>query len=294
MKASRFSVIIPTHNRAAFIPRALNALVDQTFKDFEVIVADDGSTDDTKAVVSGFFDQLRLRYVRLDPPSGGAARPRNRAVQSSSGEWLSFLDYDDWWHPKKLESLLPSLAAGDVVYHDLESFSSDGRRLGPLRARSVEAPAFRDLMVRHNGLVTSGVSMRRSVFDRAGGFAEVDMEDYDLWLRVGQITDRFVHIPRCLGGYLSHEGSTTQTSLGEVRRVQMIFDRHVAALSVDARPDALAALRYIQGRILLKMGDSPAAVGHFVQALRSRIFIVKFKAFISLLLACAACVRGRI
>src|SRR5258708_6519010 len=113
------TVVIPAYNRLAELERALQSLVTQTCKTFEVVVCDDGSSEDVRGVVSRYADRLRLQYVRIEN-SGSPARPRNAATSLASGTWISFLDSDAWWKPERIECILSALASDvDVVYHKL-------------------------------------------------------------------------------------------------------------------------------------------------------------------------------
>src|SRR5262249_41417720 len=96
------SVVIPTRDRAALLPVAIESALAQRVRDVEVIVVDDGSTDDTEAVLARFRD--RVRHVRQAPE--GVAAARNRGWSEGRGRWIAFLDSDDWWQPEALERAL--------------------------------------------------------------------------------------------------------------------------------------------------------------------------------------------
>src|SRR4030043_1639450 len=98
-----FTVVIPTYNRSAFLKEALQSVLDQTFQDFEVLVIDDHSTDNTKEVVESFYDD-RITYILNDRARGGAGT-RNAGIFRARGEWVAFLDDDDIWLPKRLDLL---------------------------------------------------------------------------------------------------------------------------------------------------------------------------------------------
>src|ERR1700741_4506685 len=97
--APTVSVVIPTYNRALLIRQAIDSVLRQTFSDFEIIVADDGSTDDTEAVVRSYGD--RIRYLRV--PHGGISHPRNAGMAAARGRYFTFLDSDDLLYPYALE-----------------------------------------------------------------------------------------------------------------------------------------------------------------------------------------------
>ena len=140
----RVSVIISTYMRAPLVARCLDSLMAQTFKDFEVLLCDDGSTDDTAAVAERYKGALDLTY-HWDKNFGGPARPRNAGLHLARGDYVAFLDVDDWWAARKLERSVAALDAGaDVVYHDLyvAHSSRNGWRFLRERTQPVPSPAF--------------------------------------------------------------------------------------------------------------------------------------------------------
>jgi len=121
------SVIIPTFNRAREVRRAIQSVLDQSFCDFELLVMDDGSTDNTLEIVSSFKDP-RIHYETAEN-SGGPAIPRNRGIRLAKAKYIAFLDSDDWWEPKKLEKSFKELELGaDIVYHDLWICNKEGQK----------------------------------------------------------------------------------------------------------------------------------------------------------------------
>lgn len=280
----KFSVIIPTYNRAHTLTKCLQSLVDQTFKDFEVIIVDDASKDQTSTIVEEFKTKLDLKYIQNDKPSGGAHLPRNIGAKHAQGEWLSFLDSDDFWYENKLEEVLKHTQKYDVIYHNLDTYNAQGKLKKAQVARQVHNPVFIDLMVKHNALITSATSIKKSIFDKVGGFEIIDLEDYDLWLRVAKITDQFFYLNKILGGYYQGGDNTTQVSEKEISRLENIFRKHSPNLLPKDQTDAACALSYIKGRIYKKMGDKVKAKQCFKESSKSSIAIIKTKSFINLLL----------
>lgn len=105
----KVSVIIPTYNRAHLIGRAIKSVLNQTYKDFEIIIVDDGSTDKTEEVVKDFKDE-RVRYIRREKNKGGSAA-RNTGIKAARGEYIAFQDSDDEWLPEKLEKQMKAFEA---------------------------------------------------------------------------------------------------------------------------------------------------------------------------------------
>jgi glycosyltransferase involved in cell wall biosynthesis len=266
MSTPMVSVIIPTYNRAAEIPRCLDSLVAQTLRDFEVLVCDDGSKDDTGAAVEKYKDRLDVGYHWAEN-FGGPARPRNRGIQLARGRYVAFLDSDDWWAPRKLEKSVAALEAGaDLVYHDMHLVRSAGQTVFWRRARTrpLVQPVFADLLRNSNGLTTSSVVARRELLQRIGGFSEerpwIGWEDFDTWLRLSQHTDRFRRLGEPLGYYWFGGGNISTPgrllmNLGAFR-----------AKYVDGPNAPLARLpdwyHYLMARGCYDGGDLDAAAGH--------------------------------
>jgi glycosyltransferase involved in cell wall biosynthesis len=190
------SVVIPTHNRAAMVAEAFRSVVAQTFRDVEIIVVDDGSTDDTERALAAAGFDARSRYLRQE--HAGVAAARNRGVAASSGEWIAFLDSDDLWLPEKLARQAAFVAAHPAVAacQTDEIWIRDGVRVNPHR-RHLKPSG--DIFLRSLELCLvspSAVLVRRTTFERAGGFDEglAACEDYDLWLRIA--VDTPVHLVR--------------------------------------------------------------------------------------------------
>ena len=207
-KTVNVSVIIPTYNRAEALRRCLDSLINQTYNDFEVLVCDDGSTDDSEKVTNEFISSLTITYL-WNENFGGPAKPRNAGIASASGKYLAFLDSDDWWVPEKLEKSVQALEAGaDFIYHDLYimPFGADKSRFWKRsKTRQVKGSVFADLLLQGNEINNSSVVVRRDLMEQIGGFSEdkklIAAEDYDAWLRVAKLTNSFVRLRGCLGYY---------------------------------------------------------------------------------------------
>jgi glycosyltransferase involved in cell wall biosynthesis len=185
-----FSIVIPTYNRAGKLKLTLDSVIAQTFADFEVLVMDDGSTDNTKAVVEAFRDP-RIRY-EWAPNSGGPATPRNRGIDAARADWVCFLDADDRWYPdklKKVAEIVSTSASVDLVCHnEIMVVLATGRRM-PVKHGPFVPDFYRIMLMWGNQVSTSAVSVRRDFLNKHGlRFNQspnyVIVEDYDMWLRI--------------------------------------------------------------------------------------------------------------
>ncbi|MBN1531680.1 MAG: glycosyltransferase [Spirochaetes bacterium] len=179
-----FSVIIPTHNRCAAVRRAVDSVLSQKYRDFELIVVDDGSDDGTDALAVAYGGALR--YLRQE--NRGVSAARNRGIAAAGGEYIAFLDSDDLWLPGKLAAQRDFIAAhGEFRIHQAEEvWIRNGRRVNPrlrhLKRQGLIFSESLDLCL----ISPSAVAMHRTLFDEYGTFDErlPACEDYDLWLRI--------------------------------------------------------------------------------------------------------------
>ncbi|MCS6288427.1 MAG: glycosyltransferase [Nitrospira sp.] len=208
----RVSVVIPTYNCAKFLGRTIDSALKQTYRDFEIIVVDDGSTDGTQALVAAYKESVRYVYQS----NQGASAARNAALSRASGEFIAYLDADDLWLPDKLARQVEFLDAHstcgfvhtevsvideqDTVLH--ACFNQDTKRPIP------QGQCVRDLLLRSH-IQTLTVLERRTAFDDAGKF---DLrlpvaQDYLHWISVGLQGYGVGYLPEPLGQYRWRAGS---------------------------------------------------------------------------------------
>jgi glycosyltransferase involved in cell wall biosynthesis len=199
----KVSIVIPTYNRAQYLVRAIRSVLDQSFQDFEIVVVDDASTDDTLQTVESFRDP-RIRYLRHDI-NRKEAGSRNTGVQNSQGEYIAFLDDDDAWLPQKLAlqaDLLDksSVKVGVVYCSFLKIDAESGKMLGLWTAEK-RGNVWRSLSEKNWIGIPSTVVVRRECFDTLGLFDEgVEFGlDYDMWVRISTVYEfEFVKEPLVL------------------------------------------------------------------------------------------------
>jgi glycosyltransferase involved in cell wall biosynthesis len=182
------SVVIPTYNNARFLPEALDSLLAQTCRDFELIVVDDGSTDDTEEVLKPYRNLVR--YVRKD--NGGPASARNLGIRQARGQLIAFQDADDIWLPDKLQRQVDYLRDHPnigVVFSDVTFFGAEGRETCCVKQRfSAEAGMTFDNLFHDHFVGMSTVVVRSSCLNEVGLFDEslIGAEDYNLYLRLAK------------------------------------------------------------------------------------------------------------
>jgi len=236
-QGAEVTTIVPAFNSAAWLAQTLDAIRAQSFKNWETIVADDASTDETPRIVQAFCERdARFKYLRMPSNTGGPAGPRNAALARSTTQWVAFCDADDLWHPRKLEWQLEVArsTASDLVCSAIQDFKgpapgSDVVAAGrgqPLRSGRVDLWR----LLGKNIIPGSTVLCRRQAITDAGGFDTsaqlVAVEDYDLWLRLLERGAIATKIAAPLVAYRRLPGSLSSRKLVLAQRVALVLRRH--------------------------------------------------------------------
>ncbi|WP_404790610.1 glycosyltransferase family 2 protein [Altericista sp. CCNU0014] len=210
-----FSVIIPVYNASTYIEQSLNSVFDQSYQDFEVIVIDDGSTDDTAEQVHRFSDRATLRYVHQS--NAGPAAARNTGMKMAAGQFIAFLDGDDLWHPQKLAAHLSRLQNSPRMGMSFNWFEvlygyPDGKRLQPWFFPPTQSTLrWADFLERNWTGTSSTVVVRAECLkDRCGFDPRFRTgEDYHLWLEIAKAGWEIGFIPEILTVYRKRPSSLT-------------------------------------------------------------------------------------
>lgn len=205
------SIIIPVFNGAEDLSGAIESALNQVGCQVEVVVVNDGSTDSTAEVISGYGDRIiAIHQKNLGP--NGLAQTRNNGVLASTGEWIAFLDHDDLWEPNKLKLQLTRAVqdASDVVYTNARNFG-DVERVAEFRSEPSAMPSgdLFELLLMDNFIVMSSAMMKRSLFDQIGGLttSPVLAEDWDLWLKSAAAGAKFSSVREPVTLYRWRPGS---------------------------------------------------------------------------------------
>lgn len=177
-----FSVIIPSYNSNKTILRALKSVVNQTFKDLEIIIVDDGSEDNTKEIIYNFFENTNIKYKYIYQNNSGPSSARNNAIKNSSGKYIAFLDSDDEWHLDKLKIQYNILNYYNTKFISTQYTINDFKDQNNY---SIKQYTFDDFLI-SNIAATPCTIIEKKLFDKVGGFDEklFYSEDYNLWLKI--------------------------------------------------------------------------------------------------------------
>ena len=304
----KVSVIIPCYNYGRYLARAVDSVLSQTFSDFELLVVDDASTDDTALVAQGYADRKLLRLIRRKQNKGLSAA-RNLGMENATGEYLVFLDADDTIAPEKLArqvEFLDKHTAAALVYSDVEYVdeAKHATRYFPgVLARYGKLPqgdVFEELLS-GNFMTVNSVMVRASCVAAAGLFDENlrAMEDWDMWLRIC-MSGGAGYIDSVLASVFVHKNSMSADTV-TMRLAQLSIllklEKSCRAVSLDvlAKQTSLAK-RYLadaynkRGLAAYEAGDFSGAAHSFAQSIRT--CPVQKMAYLKLAMAKLSGLRG--
>lgn len=270
------SVIIPTYNRAAMVQQAIASVLAQTFTDFECIVVDDGSPDDTAAALQPLVAAGRIRYVRQ--ANAGLSAARNHGIREARGAYITFLDDDDIYEPDKLAKQAAYLDAHPdamLVHCWFTKFSEQAANLGLRKPDWFQGQLYPAILSYWRMLMaTPCVMLRREVFDVIGGFDESlrYAEDLDMWRRVARHYAFYI-VPASLVRIRQQVSSMSSDKTQSAAHFRTMLEKAFAddpALPAATRRQALAAMYTSVAQNLLGEGGR-AEIGVARQHLRSAI-----------------------
>lgn len=267
-KVPTVSVIIPTYNRAHLVGRAIRSVLNQTYQDFEVIVVDDGSTDNTEEVVKSFNDS-RIRYVRHEQNRGGAAA-RNTGIKMAQGEYIAFQDSDDEWLPEKLEKQMKVFenapAKVGVVYTGFWSIEGNVKKYSLDREIRHKEGDIHSQILQGNFIATPTAVVKKVCFEKAGMFDErlPRLQDWELWIRVSKYFN-FKVIDEPLGTqYSVGEGIRTDEE-GLIIARKLVLEKHYEEFE-SAGKKVLAKQLFSIGHLLCLFGKINEGREYMVRA----------------------------
>ncbi len=285
------SVIIAAYDADAWIKACLDSILDQTYPALEVIVVDDGSTDDTARIVKSFDNPVKYLYQE----HAGQPSSRNRGIRASAGKFIAFVDADDYWHPRKLELQMKLLRSQGLAWTicDVDWFDSNSGNIVDQPAASLKEGDILEALFLHNFIVSATPVVERNVFEQVGWFNETPEarigEDWDMWLRiaaqfpVGCVHQKLAHLRLHSGSLLA------STSIDErVRGLEGVVERAAARESHRLAPlkgKALGNIYYAAGVQLTRQARYAEAKDYFLRDLRIRPANARSLAYLLLIFA---------
>ena len=288
---SKVSVILPCYNGTQWIADTVNSVLGQTYRNFELIVIDDGSTDNSKEIVSSYLCDERVRYIYQE--NRGFSAAINRGIKESSGDLIGFIGQDDLWLHDKLELQVEYLNNHndvDLVHSSFFVIDPQGRIIG---IRNVEIPnvsskrKFIEKLFLGNFIGFETVLVKRECFDKVGFFDErmVGFSDHDMWLRISGSfnTEGYVNLP--LVKKREHEFQLSKVRMEAVLKDEFIIvrkaiERYPFLKKLERKK--LASLYYIWGTELLRKGKDKEAKQKFLKSIRCQPKLKATAAYFSL------------
>lgn len=279
------SVIIPTYNRAHLLGRAIQSVLEQTYRDFEIIVVDDGSTDNTEEVVKSFNDE-RIRYIRRERNKGGAAA-RNTGIKAARGEYIAFQDSDDEWSPQKLEKQMAVFKRAPlnvgVVYTGFWRIEGNKKVYIPHVMIRQKQGNIHNSLLEGCFVAASTAIVRKDCFTKVGAFDErlPCFQDWELWLRIS----KYYHF-KCINEPLvlsyQSQDSISANKNAVKNALKLVLERHSADIKKNKKTEAKAYFSI--GSHLYWVREFAEARKYFLKAARLHPLNIKFflAAFISL------------
>jgi len=218
------SIVMPTYNQANYLAEAINSVIHQTYKNWELIIVDNFSNDETPNIVKTFSDK-RIIYHKFRN-QGIISASRNIAIKFSKGDLVAFLDSDDVWYPNKLMVCIKNFDDNtDLIGHGLSFF---GIKKGNFFPGPIKKSSKKSLIRNGNCLTPSGTIVRKSLLNEVRGFSEdssfITSEDYHLWIKLSGLGIRMKFIKAILGKYRTHKASNSISVVRHLNSVIAVVD----------------------------------------------------------------------
>ncbi|WP_397599757.1 glycosyltransferase family 2 protein [Silvanigrella sp.] len=274
------SVVIPTFNHAHLIKKCIKSVINQTYQNFEILIINNFSQDNTIEVIDSFKDErIKIYNYKND---GIIAKARNLGIRESNGEYIAFLDSDDSWYESKLINILEEFrfSNADVICHNMNVISFENPPYimysGPQKNAT-----FDNLLFQGNALILSATVLHKNVINKVGFFSEekkfITAEDYEFWLRIAKENLQFSFINKTLGEYLIHQNNATKSFKKNYEATKSVIMEHykdIHFLNKLKLRNRLALLSYTSGRNCERTNRKKAIL-FFVKSIKKNPLIIK-------------------
>lgn len=232
------TVVIPAYNAADFITKTLDSVIIQSFKEYEIIVVDDGSQDNTEEIVNNYMCKYGITGRCIRQENKKIAGARNTGIRAARGEYIALLDHDDLWYPDKLRTIMDEFKLhpeADLICHNL-FITKDGKKVGILKNGPASPNMYKKLLLTRNLLSPSATAFKRQKALEIGGFREnsefITVEDYDFWMRLSKIA-KFHFINKILGEYIIIETGASKKIEYHHRNIEFLLKDHFTSYFGD-------------------------------------------------------------
>ena len=236
-----FSVIIPNYNNAKYLSKAIDSVIHQTYRNWEIIIIDNHSIDGSDEIIQTYLSN-NIRVYKIKN-YGIIAASRNLGIGHSNGQWIAFLDADDWWMKDKLLSCVKILEKNqhDILYHDVWLINNTNKIRYWKRSWSQNLRNnSRSHLIRYgNTIVNSSVVVRKSAINLIGGISEergcIGWEDYDTWLRLAENQKSFCKVDGILG-YYWYGGENVSTPNKIIQNIDEFILKYITIINGESIP----------------------------------------------------------
>lgn len=278
------SVIIPSYNYGHLIKRCIDSILSQTYENFEIIIVDNYSSDNTEQVISSIKDN-RINFIQINN-NGCIAKSRNVGIKYSRGKYIAFCDADDWWDSNKLEECMELFDNYDMVYHKLKIQNSIGSK-SKIVGRSPHSSLSKDILLNGNFINQSSVIVKKEWLEKINYIDEdiniVGVEDCDTWIRLDLIGCKIGYVNKSLG-YL-WVGNSFSASRKQIKKEETLLNRYMHLLTEKEKLRGISTLNLREGRIYHILGDFECAKNKYYKSLNTSNITRIIKVIILLILA---------
>jgi glycosyltransferase involved in cell wall biosynthesis len=274
------TIIIPSYNHGQYIGKAIQSVIDQKYSNWELIVVDNNSTDNTDKIVNGFLDS-RIHIIKIHN-EGIIGKSRNTGILHAKGDWIAFLDSDDCWYPSKLEVVTGAIVSDeklDVICNDELMVNIGNGKSRILRHGPYETNFYRVLLLDGNRLSPSATVVRRAFIEKHNVFFSIlkkyiTVEDYDFWMNLALKNANFKFINEVHGEYTIHGGNTSSKFEIHLANLKNLLHNHVFFIQDFTKNDDLI-WRLIMVRLNLIQFIHYISVGRFKLAVQALKYLSK-------------------
>lgn len=274
----KISIIMPVYNRQETIKNSIFCILNQSYTNFELIIVDDASTDNTSAIILSFEDE-RIKHIVLNK-NVGAAAARNIGIRQSKGDWISFQDSDDYWEPDKLRKQVELIndRSPSIIFSSFIRYKYGSEEYIPRGRKYVNLPKEGNLhnqLLLGNFIATPTVLIPKTFLEKVGGFNEQmpRFQDWELWLRLSAYYP-FIWIDEPLVRVHYTENSISSDMSKMIRGYELIWNLH-KKMFVDAGPEYAAQFLFSYGHNLSLAGDTRKGRRMLFQSMKYYLFSSK-------------------
>jgi len=289
----QISVVIPSYKHGHLIGRAIDSVINQTYKNWEILIIDNFSTDNTKEVVTKYtLEYSNIKFIQINN-NGIIAKSRNKGIKRSTGSYIAFLDSDDWWELNKLSLCVEAINKGHkFIYHNsiIKKNYQDFNFLNKLIASKPKKPLISNFLVHGVIIPNSSVVVCKDLLKEISYLSEdtilAGVEDQHTWLRISLVTSKFYKIDKFLSYYWIDKNNFSKPSTIQYEKLNRLHKNFFTHLKEEKINKASALLAYKKGRVAMQIGEFQNGKNFFFESIRFNLTLKYFFKAIFFLFFC--------